>query len=132
MAVTAALPPHCFLPFAGKDKDTQMATTIEPRSADLSEHGLEARGRVHRNPTTALLYMHTLRGGWAPGRRYRRPHRAVAVGPVRRAGAGIRVADRLGLRQPAARGGAIRRAARQARRPSRGPRALRQDRKSTR
>src|SRR6266545_3241029 len=61
MAVTAALPPHCFLPFAGKDKDTQMATTIEPRSADLSEHGLEARGRVHRNPTTALLYMHTLR-----------------------------------------------------------------------
>src|SRR6266545_5087884 len=63
MAVTAALPPHCFLPFAGKDKDTQMATTIEPRSADLSEHGLEARGRVHRNPTTALLYMHALRRG---------------------------------------------------------------------
>ncbi len=40
-----------------------MATTIEPRSADLSEHGLEVRGRVHHNPTTALLYMHALRRG---------------------------------------------------------------------
>jgi phosphoenolpyruvate carboxykinase (ATP) len=40
-----------------------MATTIEPRSADLGEHGLEARGRVHHNPTTALLYMHALKRG---------------------------------------------------------------------
>lgn len=40
-----------------------MATMIEPRSADLSEHGLDARGDVRRNPTTALLYMHALRRG---------------------------------------------------------------------
>jgi phosphoenolpyruvate carboxykinase (ATP) len=38
-----------------------MATTIEPRSADLAEHGIDARARVYRNPTTALLYMHALR-----------------------------------------------------------------------
>jgi phosphoenolpyruvate carboxykinase (ATP) len=61
MAVTAALPPHCFLPFGGKG--THMATTIEPRSADLSEHGLDTRGHVRHNPTTALLYMHALRRG---------------------------------------------------------------------
>ncbi len=30
---------------------------------DLSEHGLEPRRRVFANPTTALLYMHTLRRG---------------------------------------------------------------------
>jgi phosphoenolpyruvate carboxykinase (ATP) len=30
-------------------------------TVDLSEHGLEPRGRVFANPTTALLYMHTLR-----------------------------------------------------------------------
>src|SRR6266566_6977159 len=39
----------------------RMATTIDPQSVDLSEHGLDARGAVHWNPTTALLYMHTLR-----------------------------------------------------------------------
>src|ERR1700694_3367663 len=39
----------------------RMATTLDPRSADLSEHGLEAQGPVHWNPTTALLYMHALR-----------------------------------------------------------------------
>jgi phosphoenolpyruvate carboxykinase (ATP) len=30
---------------------------------DLSEHGIEASGRVHHNPTTALLYTHTLERG---------------------------------------------------------------------
>jgi len=40
-----------------------MATTIEPRTADLTDHGLDARGRVHWNPTTALLYMHAIRRG---------------------------------------------------------------------
>jgi phosphoenolpyruvate carboxykinase (ATP) len=40
-----------------------MATTIEPRSADLGMHGLEPRGSVHLNPTTALLYMHALARG---------------------------------------------------------------------
>jgi phosphoenolpyruvate carboxykinase (ATP) len=37
-----------------------MATTFEPRSADLTEHGLDARGTVHWNPTTSLLYMHAI------------------------------------------------------------------------
>ncbi|MBA3718367.1 MAG: phosphoenolpyruvate carboxykinase (ATP), partial [Actinobacteria bacterium] len=37
-----------------------MATTFEPRSANLSEHGLDARGTVHWHPTTALLYMHAI------------------------------------------------------------------------
>jgi len=40
-----------------------MATTFEPRSADLSDHGLEARGTVYWNPTTSLLYMHALKRG---------------------------------------------------------------------
>jgi phosphoenolpyruvate carboxykinase (ATP) len=30
---------------------------------DLSEHGLDSRGRVFANPTTALLYMHALERG---------------------------------------------------------------------
>src|SRR5215212_10041616 len=42
-----------------------MATTIEPRSADLAEHGLTPRRRVYFNPTTALLYVHALRRGEA-------------------------------------------------------------------
>src|SRR5262245_52709001 len=37
-----------------------MATTFEPRSADLTGHGLDAAGTVHWNPTTSLLYMHAL------------------------------------------------------------------------
>jgi phosphoenolpyruvate carboxykinase (ATP) len=40
-----------------------MATTFEPRSADLTDHGLDARGTVHWNPTTSLLYMHAILGG---------------------------------------------------------------------
>jgi phosphoenolpyruvate carboxykinase (ATP) len=40
-----------------------MATTFEPRSADLTEHGLDTTGTVHWNPTTSLLYMHTLHRG---------------------------------------------------------------------
>jgi phosphoenolpyruvate carboxykinase (ATP) len=32
-------------------------------TVDLSEHGLEPSGRVYANPTTALLYMHTLLRG---------------------------------------------------------------------
>jgi phosphoenolpyruvate carboxykinase (ATP) len=37
-----------------------MATTYEPRSADLTEHGLDAAETVHWNPTTSLLYMHAI------------------------------------------------------------------------
>ena len=37
-----------------------MATTFEPRSADLTEHGLEPSGTVYWNPTTSLLYTHAL------------------------------------------------------------------------
>jgi phosphoenolpyruvate carboxykinase (ATP) len=40
-----------------------MATTFEPRSADLTEHGLEARGKVYANPTTSLLYTHAILRG---------------------------------------------------------------------
>jgi phosphoenolpyruvate carboxykinase (ATP) len=40
-----------------------MATTIEPQGAELGSHGLEPRGDVHWNPTTALLYMHALLRG---------------------------------------------------------------------
>jgi|SRR5829696_498444 len=40
-----------------------MATTFEPRSADLTEHGLETRGTVHWNPTTSQLYSHALLRG---------------------------------------------------------------------
>src|SRR5918994_4613328 len=34
-----------------------------PRHADLAEHGIDAAGRVHWNPTTALLYAHALARG---------------------------------------------------------------------
>jgi phosphoenolpyruvate carboxykinase (ATP) len=37
-----------------------MATTELP-AVELTEHGLTPTGRVHWNPTTALLYMHALR-----------------------------------------------------------------------
>src|SRR6187200_3307141 len=40
-----------------------MATTFEPRSADLTEHGLDPSGTVHWNPTTSLLYTHAIRCG---------------------------------------------------------------------
>ena len=30
---------------------------------DLSEHGIEAGGTVHHNPTFALLYTHALKRG---------------------------------------------------------------------
>src|SRR5919109_4233252 len=40
-----------------------MAITELPETADLAEHGIDARRRVHWNPTTALLYMHALRRG---------------------------------------------------------------------
>jgi len=39
-----------------------MATT-ELSDLDLSQHGLRPGGRVHRNPTTSLLYMHALSRG---------------------------------------------------------------------
>jgi phosphoenolpyruvate carboxykinase (ATP) len=39
-------------------------TTSEPRARlDLSEHGIQASGDVHRNPTTSQLYMHALSRG---------------------------------------------------------------------
>src|SRR5512133_2512140 len=59
MSVSAALWVACF--FARRARKTKMATTIEPRSADLAEHGLTPRRRVYLNPTTALLYTHALR-----------------------------------------------------------------------
>src|SRR6266508_1851029 len=40
-----------------------MATAEVPGRVDLSEHGIRAQGRVHRNPTTALLYTHALLRG---------------------------------------------------------------------
>ena len=40
-----------------------MATTFEPASADLTEHGLEPRGTVHWNPTTSQLYAHAILRG---------------------------------------------------------------------
>ena len=40
-----------------------MATTLEPSSADLIEHGLEPRGTVHWNPTTSQLYAHAILRG---------------------------------------------------------------------
>src|SRR5215210_9050184 len=61
MAAPAA---ECWLHFCPqRAREDEMATTIEPRSASLSDHGLDARGRVHWNPTTALLYMHAIRRG---------------------------------------------------------------------
>jgi len=41
-----------------------MATTLEPQSGvDLTEHGISVAGRVHRQPTTSMLYMHALERG---------------------------------------------------------------------
>src|SRR3954451_23233905 len=41
----------------------RMTTTELPRRVDLSGHGIDATGRVYRNPTTSLLYAHALRRG---------------------------------------------------------------------
>jgi phosphoenolpyruvate carboxykinase (ATP) len=41
----------------------RMTTTELPGRVDLSEHGIDAAGRVYRNPTTSLLYTHALRRG---------------------------------------------------------------------
>jgi phosphoenolpyruvate carboxykinase (ATP) len=40
-----------------------MTMTELPRSIDLSEHGIEASGEIHRNPTTARLYTDALLRG---------------------------------------------------------------------
>ncbi|HEY2936247.1 MAG TPA: phosphoenolpyruvate carboxykinase (ATP) [Gaiellaceae bacterium] len=40
-----------------------MATTIDEGRVDLAAHGIRAAGRVLRNPTTSLLYMHALARG---------------------------------------------------------------------
>jgi phosphoenolpyruvate carboxykinase (ATP) len=40
-----------------------MTTTELPGHVDLSEHGIDASGRVYRNPTTSLLYTHALLRG---------------------------------------------------------------------
>jgi phosphoenolpyruvate carboxykinase (ATP) len=40
-----------------------MATTIDEGRVDLAQHGMNAAGRVHRNPTTSLLYTHALARG---------------------------------------------------------------------
>ncbi|HEY7396857.1 MAG TPA: phosphoenolpyruvate carboxykinase (ATP) [Gaiellaceae bacterium] len=40
-----------------------MTTTEVPGRVDLSEHGIDATGRVYRNPTTSLLYTHALASG---------------------------------------------------------------------
>ena len=40
-----------------------MAATVERSEALLlSEYGLQPKGRIHRNPTTAMLYTHALAG----------------------------------------------------------------------
>src|SRR3954452_9235238 len=41
----------------------RMTTTELPRRVDLSGHGIDANGRVYRNPTTSLLYSHALQRG---------------------------------------------------------------------
>jgi phosphoenolpyruvate carboxykinase (ATP) len=40
-----------------------MTMTELPGQVDLAEHGVEAEGRVYRNPTTSLLYSHALARG---------------------------------------------------------------------
>jgi phosphoenolpyruvate carboxykinase (ATP) len=40
-----------------------MTTTELPGRVDLSEHGIDATGRIYRNPTTSLLYSHALDRG---------------------------------------------------------------------
>jgi phosphoenolpyruvate carboxykinase (ATP) len=45
-------------------KEALRVTTTElPGRVDLSEHGIDASGRVFRNPTTSLLYTHALERG---------------------------------------------------------------------
>src|SRR5579884_1385046 len=45
-------------------KEALRVTTTElPGRVDLSRHGIDASGRVFRNPTTALLYTHALARG---------------------------------------------------------------------
>jgi phosphoenolpyruvate carboxykinase (ATP) len=41
----------------------RMTATELPGRVDLSGHGINASGRVYRNPTTALLYTHALQRG---------------------------------------------------------------------
>jgi hypothetical protein len=40
-----------------------MTTTELPGRVDLSEHGIDASGRIYQNPTTSLLYSHALAEG---------------------------------------------------------------------
>ncbi|HEV2592334.1 MAG TPA: phosphoenolpyruvate carboxykinase (ATP) [Gaiellaceae bacterium] len=40
-----------------------MTATELPGRVDLAEHGIDAGGRIYRNPTTALLYEHALARG---------------------------------------------------------------------
>jgi phosphoenolpyruvate carboxykinase (ATP) len=40
-----------------------MTTTELPGRVDLSEHGIEASGRIYQSPTTSLLYSHALARG---------------------------------------------------------------------
>ncbi len=40
-----------------------MTATELPGQVDLSEHGIDATGRIYRNPTTSLLYTHALARG---------------------------------------------------------------------
>jgi phosphoenolpyruvate carboxykinase (ATP) len=40
-----------------------LTTTELPGRVDLSEHGIDATGRIYRNPTTSLLYTHALERG---------------------------------------------------------------------
>src|SRR5262249_58919816 len=50
-------PPH---PLARR---CSMTMTELPGRVDLSEHGIDASGRVYRNPTASLLYTHALARG---------------------------------------------------------------------
>src|SRR5581483_10907033 len=46
-----------------RSMQSRMTATQLPGSVDLSAHGIDATGRVYRNPTTALLYSHALARG---------------------------------------------------------------------
>ena len=86
-----------------------MTATELPGRVDLSEHGIDAAGRVYRNPTTSLLYTHALaarrraaRRGRAARRRHGQVHRAARRRTSSSSRAGVRGPDLVGRRQPAA------------------------------
>ena len=102
-----------------------MTTTPTRGRLGLEEHGIAARGRVVRNPTTSQLYEHALRRGDGrarrgrpAGRRHRRAHGPFAQGQVRRPGARLGGAHLVGRRESSAARGEVRRPAREGRPPT--------------